>query len=84
MRIRVKLHTDENFATYGCNLCLCQNVNKQGFTKKVVNIISIPAFLANMFAESASFGGGRINKTNNAYNINYFITDHLGSTRVIQ
>jgi RHS repeat-associated protein len=33
--------------------------------------------------ESASFGGGRINKTNNAYDINYFITDHLGSTRVI-
>jgi RHS repeat-associated protein len=24
-----------------------------------------------------------INKTNNAYDINYFITDHLGSTRVI-
>jgi RHS repeat-associated protein len=33
--------------------------------------------------ESASFSGGRINKTNNAYDINYFITDHLGSTRVI-
>ncbi|MDR2650857.1 MAG: hypothetical protein LBC68_00885 [Prevotellaceae bacterium] len=34
--------------------------------------------------ESTSFGGGRINKTgNNSYDINYFITDHLGSTRVI-
>jgi RHS repeat-associated protein len=35
------------------------------------------------YFESASFGGGRINKSNNAYDINYFITDHLGSTRVI-
>jgi RHS repeat-associated protein len=33
--------------------------------------------------ESTNFGGGRINKTNNTYDINYFITDHLGSTRVI-
>jgi RHS repeat-associated protein len=34
--------------------------------------------------ESTSFGGRRINKTgNNNYDINYFITDHLGSTRVI-
>jgi hypothetical protein len=33
--------------------------------------------------ESTNFGGGRINKTNNACDINYFITDHLGSTRVI-
>jgi RHS repeat-associated protein len=33
--------------------------------------------------ESTSFGGGRVNKTNNTYDINYFITDHLGSTRVI-
>ncbi|MDR1347408.1 MAG: hypothetical protein LBJ63_03120, partial [Prevotellaceae bacterium] len=34
--------------------------------------------------ESIDFGGGRINKTGaNAYDINYFITDHLGSTRVI-
>jgi RHS repeat-associated protein len=33
--------------------------------------------------ESTSFAGGRINKTNSAYDINYFITDHLGSTRVI-
>jgi RHS repeat-associated protein len=34
--------------------------------------------------ESTNFGGGRINKTdNNMYDINYFITDHLGSTRVI-
>jgi RHS repeat-associated protein len=33
--------------------------------------------------ESTSFGGGRINATTNTYDINYFITDHLGSTRVI-
>jgi RHS repeat-associated protein len=34
--------------------------------------------------ESASFAGGRINRTGaNSYDINYFITDHLGSTRVI-
>ena len=33
--------------------------------------------------ESTTFGGGRINATNNGYDINYFITDHLGSTRVI-
>jgi RHS repeat-associated protein len=34
--------------------------------------------------ESAAFGGGRINKTSSTnYDINYFITDHLGSTRVI-
>jgi RHS repeat-associated protein len=33
--------------------------------------------------ESTNFGGGRINATNNACDINYFITDHLGSTRVI-
>ena len=33
--------------------------------------------------ESTSFGGGRINKSNSDYEIDYFITDHLGSTRVI-
>jgi hypothetical protein len=34
--------------------------------------------------ESTSFGGGRINKiTSTNYDINYFRTDHLGSTRVI-
>jgi RHS repeat-associated protein len=33
--------------------------------------------------ESTSFGGGRINASNNDYEINYFITDHLGSIRVI-
>jgi len=33
--------------------------------------------------ESTSFGGGRINKTNGNYEITYFITDHLGSTRVV-
>jgi RHS repeat-associated protein len=33
--------------------------------------------------ESTGFGDGRINKTNNSYDINYFITDHLGSTRAI-
>jgi RHS repeat-associated protein len=33
--------------------------------------------------ESTNFGGGRINKATNGFDINYFITDHLGSTRVI-
>jgi RHS repeat-associated protein len=33
--------------------------------------------------ESTNFGGGRINKTTAGYDINYFITDHLGSTRAI-
>jgi RHS repeat-associated protein len=33
--------------------------------------------------ESTSFGGGRINKTTSGFDINYFITDHLGSTRAI-
>jgi len=33
--------------------------------------------------ESTNFGGGRINATNNNYEVNYFITDHLGSTRVV-
>jgi RHS repeat-associated protein len=36
-----------------------------------------------VFAAKAGFVGGRINKTNNSYDINYFITDHLGSTRAI-
>jgi RHS repeat-associated protein len=33
--------------------------------------------------ESTSFGGGRINKTSNRYEVNHYFTDHLGSTRVI-
>ena len=35
--------------------------------------------------ESASFGGGRIVGTNNGANseVHYFLTDHLGSTRVV-
>ena len=33
--------------------------------------------------ESTSFGGGRINATNNTYEINYFVTDHIGSIRAI-
>ena len=35
--------------------------------------------------ESASFGGGRIVATNNGANseVHYFLTDHLGSTRVV-
>jgi len=37
----------------------------------------------NLELESTSFGGGRINKTSGSYDINYFITDHLGSTRAI-
>ena len=37
----------------------------------------------NLELESTGFGSGRINKTSGNYDINYFITDHLGSTRVI-
>jgi RHS repeat-associated protein len=33
--------------------------------------------------ESTSFGGGRIKATSSDYEVNYFITDHLGSTRVV-
>ena len=35
--------------------------------------------------ESASFGDGRIVGTNNGANseVHYFLTDHLGSTRVV-
>ena len=33
--------------------------------------------------ESTPFAGGRILKTNSGYDINYYITDHLGSTRVV-
>ena len=33
--------------------------------------------------ESASFGGGRIVGTNNGSEVHYFLTDHLGSTRVV-
>jgi RHS repeat-associated protein len=51
---------------------------------KEVSVIEIFDFTVNTLAASTSFGGGRINKTdNNSYDINYFITDHLGSTRVI-
>jgi RHS repeat-associated protein len=45
--------------------------------------ITVFDFAANTFAAGTGFGGGRINKTNNSYDINYFITDPLGSTRVI-
>ena len=33
--------------------------------------------------ESASFGGGRIVGTDNGSEVHYFLTDHLGSTRVV-
>ncbi len=33
--------------------------------------------------ESTAFGGGRINKASNDYEVNYFLTDHLGSTRAV-
>ncbi len=33
--------------------------------------------------ESASFNGGRIEKASNGFEINYFITDQLGSTRAM-
>ncbi len=33
--------------------------------------------------ESTDFDGGRINKTSSGYEVNYHITDHLGSVRVV-
>jgi RHS repeat-associated protein len=51
--------------------------------KKSARITAIPVITANTLAVGTNFGGGRRNATNNAYDINYFITDHLGSTRVI-
>jgi RHS repeat-associated protein len=51
--------------------------------KKSARITAIPVITANTLAAGINFGGGRINATNNACDINYFITDHLGSTRVI-
>ncbi len=33
--------------------------------------------------ESAAFGEGRIYKASNDYEVNYFLADHLGSTRVV-
>ncbi len=33
--------------------------------------------------ESTGFGGGRIVKTSDGYEINYHLTDHLGSVRVV-
>ena len=33
--------------------------------------------------ESTTFGGGRINAASNGFDIQYFITDHLGSTRYV-
>ena len=33
--------------------------------------------------ESASFGGGRIVGTDNGSEVHYFLTDHIGSTRVV-
>jgi hypothetical protein len=51
--------------------------------KKLVLITAILAFAANTFAAGAGIAvGGRINKTTSSYEITYFITDHLGSTRV--
>jgi RHS repeat-associated protein len=50
---------------------------------KKIRIMEMPAFTTNTFAAGTGFGDGRINKTNNSYDINYFITDHLGSTRAI-
>ncbi|MDR0754216.1 MAG: hypothetical protein LBF04_02395 [Prevotellaceae bacterium] len=51
--------------------------------KKIVLITAILAFAANTFAAVAGIAGsGRINNTTSSYEITYFITDHLGSTRV--
>jgi RHS repeat-associated protein len=52
--------------------------------KKYAFIISIILTLAaNAFAAGADIAGGRISKTSGSYEIQYYITDHLGSTRVI-
>jgi RHS repeat-associated protein len=52
--------------------------------KKLALIAVILAFAANTFVAGAGIaGGGRINKTTSGYEITYFITDHLGSTRVV-
>jgi RHS repeat-associated protein len=46
-------------------------------------ILSILTLAANTFAAGADIVGGRISKTTGGYEIQYYITDHLGSTRVI-
>ncbi|MDR1552879.1 MAG: hypothetical protein LBS69_05390, partial [Prevotellaceae bacterium] len=51
--------------------------------KKLALITVIFAFAANIFAAGAGIAGGRIQKTSTGYEINYYITDHLGSTRVV-
>jgi RHS repeat-associated protein len=51
--------------------------------KKLVLITVILAFAANTFVAGAGIAGGRIQKTTTGYEITYFITDHLGSTRVV-
>ncbi|MDR1552840.1 MAG: hypothetical protein LBS69_05190 [Prevotellaceae bacterium] len=51
--------------------------------KNLALITLILAFAANAFAAGAGIAGGRIQKTSTGYEINYYITDLLGSTRVI-
>ncbi|MDR1552838.1 MAG: RHS repeat-associated core domain-containing protein [Prevotellaceae bacterium] len=51
--------------------------------KNLALITLILAFAANAFAAGAGIAGGRIQKTSTGYEINYYITDHLGSTRVV-
>jgi RHS repeat-associated protein len=51
---------------------------------KKVCIITLLVFAVNAIAASAGIAcGGRITKTTGGYDVNYFITDHLGSTRAI-
>ncbi|MDR2652592.1 MAG: hypothetical protein LBC68_09830 [Prevotellaceae bacterium] len=52
--------------------------------KKLALIIAILAFAVSAFTARAGIAcGGCIQKTNNTYEIQYYITDHLGSTRVV-
>jgi RHS repeat-associated protein len=50
---------------------------------KKVFMTLILAFAASMLAAGAAFAGGRITKTTGGYEVSYFITDHLGSTRAV-
>jgi RHS repeat-associated protein len=51
--------------------------------KKLAFILVILAFAVSAFAARAGIAGERMQKTGNTYEINYYITDHLGSTRVV-
>jgi RHS repeat-associated protein len=52
--------------------------------KKSTLILVILAFAVSAFTARAGIAcGGQITKTNSSYEIQYYITDHLGSTRVV-